>query len=217
MLGHIHQALAQVRELQQKVLEKQYFKGYSGRARALSGTIAMLAACVMWLPWYPLTREAHVVGWGAVFVIGAVLNYGALIYWYFSDRGARRDFRRIKPAFDVFPALLVGGVLTHVFLREGLHDLLPGMWMALFGVANLASQRVLPRMINVVGWFYVTCGAISLLVAAPFTNPWPMAVVFFFGEWAGGFVLHFDRLPRTSLVELMCDFLFSDRRGGERL
>ncbi len=45
--NHIHHALAQVRELQQKILEGQRFKGYSGRARAICGVAALAAAAFM--------------------------------------------------------------------------------------------------------------------------------------------------------------------------
>ena len=171
----------------------------------------------MSLPMFPLSIDAHVIAWGVVAALGALLNYGAVVYWYLSETGARRDFRRVKPAFDVLPALIVGGVVTWVLMQHRLHHLLPGMWMALFGVANLASQRVLPRMINLVGWFYVACGVVLLVAPLPFTNPWPMAIVFCCGEWAGGFVLHFDRRPNASPIQLLSEFLFTDKRGREQL
>ena len=57
IVNHIHQALAQVQELQQKVLEKQRFKGYSGRARAISGTLALLAAPIMASAYFPKTPQ----------------------------------------------------------------------------------------------------------------------------------------------------------------
>lgn len=40
--NHIHDALAQVRELQKNILDKQRFKGYSGRARAIAGSVALV-------------------------------------------------------------------------------------------------------------------------------------------------------------------------------
>ena len=77
--NHIHDALAQVRELQVKILEKQRFKGYSGRARILSGMIALAAAFLMSAAFFPMTHTAHLIGWGVVFLIGFVINYGALL------------------------------------------------------------------------------------------------------------------------------------------
>ncbi|MFC1499154.1 hypothetical protein ACFLS1_11900, partial [Verrucomicrobiota bacterium] len=53
-----------------------------------------------------------------------------------------------------------------------------------------------PVGIYIVGCGYIVCGIVCLLVPvtyiAPtisFTNPWPMGIVFFFGETAGGTIL----------------------------
>lgn len=201
--NHIHQALDQVRELRHKIIEKQRFKGYSGRARALSGTVALLAAMFMATDLCPRTVFAHVFGWGTVFAIAILLNYGALVYWFLFDPTVRRDWRKLRPVLDIMPPIAFGGVLTFAFLLHGEYHLLFGMWMGLFGLANLASRHVLPREIIVVGLFYFTAGAICLIKPTlQFTNPWPMGIVFFFGEWLGGVVLHFDGLP-SSLPTLL--------------
>ncbi|MBV9464113.1 MAG: hypothetical protein JO317_07800 [Verrucomicrobiae bacterium] len=219
MIAHIHQALAQVRELKQRVLEKQRFKGYSGRARALAGTAALAAAIVMSSPPYPRTTLAHLVGWGVVFLIGFALNYGALLYWFWFDPEARHprsgvplihhDLRRLKPAIDAVPPLFAGGILTYAALLNGQAQLLFGIWMILFGLANTASHSSLPRSIFFVGLYYVACGAAFLLLRGSFLNPWPIGVVFFVGEWAGGLILHFDGLTNASLEGFVNQFLLS--------
>lgn len=193
---HIHHALAQVQELRQKVLEKQRFKGYSGRARAISGTVALAATLVMASPLFPTSFTAHLLGWGVVFLIAASVNHGALIYWFLFDPGVKRDWRRLKPVFDVVPPFFVGAVLTLALVLRGHHDLLFGVWMTLFGLANIATRHVLPRAITLVGLAYIFAGTTCLLtLGLSFTNPWPMGVVFFLGEWAAGIVIHYDGLP----------------------
>lgn len=193
LTGHIQDALSQVRELQQKILEKQRFKGYSGRARALAGTIALLAALIMSTSGFPKTNTAHLYGWGGVFIFGLLINYGALLNWFLFDATVQRDFRKLRPIIDVFPPLLVGGILTLVLITQNQHHLLFGIWMCLFGLACLASRAALPKMIWVVGLFYIFCGAFYLLFSMPsFLNPWPMGIVFFIGEWLGGIILHYD-------------------------
>jgi hypothetical protein len=191
--NHIHDALAQVRELQQKILEKQRFKGYSGRARALAGTLALLAAILMSAPFFPKDTSPHLMGWGVVFAFGFAINYGALLHWFLFDPSAKRDFRRLRPAIDAFPPLLVGGILTLVMILNDQHQFLFGIWMCLFGLTSLASRPVLPKLIWAVGFFYIISGAIYLLSPnKSFLNPWPMGIIFFVGEWFGGIVLHFD-------------------------
>ena len=56
LFNHIHHALDQVRELRARVIENQIFQGYSGSARAMGGLLALLAAFIMSLPWYPKQR-----------------------------------------------------------------------------------------------------------------------------------------------------------------
>jgi hypothetical protein len=201
---HIHHALEQVQELQQQLLEKQRFKGYSGRARAATGCLALLAAVVMSSAHYPQKASWIATGWGVVFLFGAAINFGALVYWFFTDPEPRRDVRRLKPLIDAFPPLFVGAILTFVFLYEGQHRLLPGMWMCLFGLANLASRHVLPRAIFLVGLFYIVCGTACLLLPdISFTDPWPTGIVFFVGEWAGGWILHYDNVTNASFNQLI--------------
>jgi len=190
---HIQDALAQVRHLQQLVLDSQRFKGFSGPSRAASGTIALVAAAVMASPLYPESVRWHLLGWAGVFVVAFALNFGALIYWFFNDPVVKKDVRRLKPLLDVVPPLFVGGALTFAIILHGLYPYLFGIWMCMFGLSNMASRHVLPRPIAAVGIFYILCGI--LLVLAPnssFLNPLPMGLVFCAGEWASGLILYRD-------------------------
>jgi hypothetical protein len=192
-MNTVQEALKQVRELQQKILEKQKFKGYSGRARALSGTSALAACFVMTTRYYPHTNAAHLIGWTTVFTLSVLLNFGAILYWFLVDSNAKRDVRRLKPLIDTLPPLCVGGIFTLTFVTQDFYSWLFPLWMCLYGLANLASRHVLPRGIALIGWFYILAGS-TLLVSGVtnFLNPWPMGIIFFAGEWMGGFILHFD-------------------------
>ena len=191
--NHIQDALVQVKELQNKILEKQRFKGYSGRAKALSGTIALIVAAIMAISYYPKTVSAHIFGWGIVFVLAFILNYGALFHWFLFDKNVKRDFRKLRPTIDVFPALFVGGILTWCFIQSDQVHLLFGMWMCLYGLMSLANRHVLPRLYWIIGVFYLVCGTVFLLLSDTlFLNPWPMGFVFFIGEWLGAIILHFE-------------------------
>ncbi len=190
---HVHEALTQVREIQLAVLDRIRFKGFSGPTRALSGTMALFAAAFMSTPFYPQTPHAHFVGWCTVLVMALLLNSSALAYWFWRDPLVNRELRRLTPVLDVIPPLFVGGILTAVLVLNGQRDLLFGTWMLMFGLTNLASRRVLPRTICLVGLFYMVAGIIWLFAPNPsFLNPWPMGLVFFTGEWAGGMILYID-------------------------
>jgi len=197
---HIQDALVQVRELQQVIVERLRFKGFSGPTRAVSGTLALLAAAVMASPWFPARTEAHLAGWGALFAVSFCLNGGALVFWFWRDPVVKRDLRRLTPVLDVIPPLVVGGILTLALVLHGSHRYLFGTWMCMFGLMNLASRQVLPWSICLVGLFYIACGGIWLLAPKlSFLNPWPMGLVFFAGEWVGGLILYLDDRRLTQL------------------
>ena len=65
---HIHDALKQVRQLREAVLDKRQFRGYSGPVRLLGGAVALAGASVLaWLS--PATPAGHLLGWSGVVVV----------------------------------------------------------------------------------------------------------------------------------------------------
>ena len=192
-IGHLQDALALVHQLKATLLDSRAFHGYSGPMWAVSGTIALVAAAVMWSDFFPDTKPAYAMGWGTVFLVAFVLNGAAVGYWSLHDKGVKRDPNRLRPIVDVIPPMAVGALLTGVAIYRGDPGYLYGIWMCMFGLTNLASRYVLPWPIGLVGVFYVICGTLVLLLGMPFLNPWPMGVVFFLGEWASGAILYMDR------------------------
>src|SRR5471032_2617174 len=119
MKTSLHDAVRQVRELQQAILEKQRFKGYSGRARALAGCGALAAALVLGSSWGVAQKPmVHLVGWGLVFAQAMVFNYGAMIYWFLHDPEVERDVRRLRPALEIVPILAAAGALTMALIQR---------------------------------------------------------------------------------------------------
>jgi len=193
--NHIHDALGQVRRMQELILEKRLFRGYSGKARILSGAVALAGTAVLAEGSVPRTQQAQLTGWAVVLVVALVLNYASLFYWFLRDPSVRRNPLMLKPAIDAIPALAVGAVLSVALICAGVYNLLFGVWMCLYGLAQVAYRNSLPRGIYAVGIFYLICGAFCLLSPAiSFVDPWPMGLVFCVGESAGGMVLiHRDK------------------------
>lgn len=187
----VHQALREVRDLKRKILEKQKFSGYSGRARAIAGCFALSAAALLTAgPWTPLPYDLMFLVWGLVFVAAFTLNFGALLYWFLAE--GRRDVARLGPAAETIPVWLAGGVITLALWRNGQYDLQFGIWMCLFGLAQWLSRAVLPRGVTWIGSYYLVCGFCCLLWSdGLFQHPWIMGLIFFLGEFAGGLVFHF--------------------------
>jgi len=204
---HVIGALGQVQQLRQAFMDKQLFAGFSGPVRAISGSVALVAALIMMHPAYPYTIKAHLLGWGAVFLVASVLNIGAIAYWYLNDPLVKGDIKRLKPTLDVLPPLFVGAVLTFAFIINKEVSYLFGVWMCMFGLTNLASRYVLPPGISYVGMFYVVAGVICIL--APFINflnPLSMGIVFFTGEWISGIILHVDRRRYAEVCNYLKSF-----------
>ncbi len=202
MKTSIQDALRQVRDLQQAILEKQRFKGYSGRARALGGCVALAAGLLLGSPSVPALPMVHFVGWSVVFFLAMVCNYGPLIYWFLNDPEVGRDVRRLRPALEIIPLLAVGGLLTMALVAREEYNLLFGTWMVMCGLLNFTARQVLPRGLSWVGMYYLLCGGACLLglPGLSFTrDAWIMGTVFFVGEFFGGLVLHYDEKPWPSL------------------
>jgi len=193
--NHIHDALAQVRQLRDLVLEKRMFFGYSGRARMVGGAAALVGALVMSLPSYPSGRVAHLAGWSAVLLAALIANYGALALWTFSRRKPRHGLSELAPAVEALPALAIGAVASVALVVHDQFHLLFGTWMSFYGLVHVVYRVSLPRANYGVGVFYMVSGAACLLhPALKFTNPWPMGLVFFVGESLGGIILCRHRL-----------------------
>ncbi len=196
--NHIHDALEQVKTMQEMILEKRLFKGYSGWARIISGSVALIGSVVMTSSLVPRHEIAHLMGWGVVVVIALILNYGALGWWFLFDPRVRGNLGMVKPAIDAVPPLAVGAGLSVAVILRGDYDPLFGIWMCNYGLVHCAHRHSLPRGIYFTGIFYLFCGAYCLVSpAVSFLSPWPMGVVFCIGEFAGGIILLKNREETT--------------------
>lgn len=191
--NHIHDALAQVRKMQELILAKRNFRGYSGTARALGGLTALCGAVFISFMQISQTPESHLLVWGTVLSISLAINYGALFWWFSYDKEAKRDLHKLLPVVDALPALAVGAILTVALISHKHYDLLFGVWMLIYGLVHVSYRLSLPGENYIVGLFYILSGTICLSVFRDFYNPWPMGVVFFTGETAGGYIFNKNR------------------------
>ena len=190
--NHIHDALRQVGRLREFILEKRLFQGYSGLSRMGGAVIVMVATFILARPSFPCTPWAHLAGWSTVLVVGLLVYYGALIFWYLLGRKDNRPAVNIKPAVDAIPSLGVGAVLSLAVILRGEFDLLFGIWMCLYGLAHTGHRQSLPLANYLVGLFYLVSGGLVLFLDLKFTNPWPMGIVFAFGEATGGYIFYLN-------------------------
>lgn len=210
VMNTIHDAISQIKDIRNRIIETQLFKGYSGRARFLGGVIALYGAVIMNSRLVPRDVEAHIVGWGLVALASGTINFAALMAWFVKTPENENDPRRLRPVVDAIPPLIVAAALTHVMIINGTEQYLFGLWMCLFGLVNLSSRHVMPKSIWALGIYYIACGVGCLLLKIPFLNPIPMGVVFFLGETWGGAILFKNRFPDARLQDF---FLINNKDG----
>ena len=65
-------------------------------------------------------------------------------------------------ALGFSPALLAGALLTAACVRAGLFELLPGLWLLLYGSAIVAGGAFSIRIVPLMGLLFLFLGAIAL-------------------------------------------------------
>jgi len=66
------------------------------------------------------------------------------------------------------PAMIAGVVLSAVLFRAGLGELLPGVWLLLYGAAVLSGGWASVRVVPMMGACFMTAGTIALIwLSAP--------------------------------------------------
>ncbi|MCS6951385.1 MAG: hypothetical protein RMK57_10320 [Bryobacterales bacterium] len=82
-----------------------------------------------------------------------------------------------KFALGLAPPLIVAALLTPALYRSGLPELLPAMWLLLYGAAIISGGAFSVRIVPAMGACFMTLGAVALLAPASWSN-WLLAAGF---------------------------------------
>lgn len=161
------------------------FTGISGTGYVLTGITALLAS---WLAMTQTDPQYWLVVWMGELALATLV---ASVFTWIKMRTQGRlwqlsTIRKLLCAF--LPAMFAGGVLTLVMAREHLIDLLPGIWLMLYGVAVITAGAWSVRVLPVMGSMFMVLGVLALLI--PETADWLMAIGF------GGLHIGFGLLIR---------------------
>lgn len=167
-------ALDNLRFIRDTMERAATFTAISGWGIAAVGVAAMLAAVVV--------RARPTVGWTVgTWVVTAALCI-ALSLWMTARKARRSQVSMVsgpaqKLALAFSPAMVVGALLTIALLRIGANDLLPGVWLLLYGTAVVAGGAFSVRIIPVMGLCFMALGAAALFAPPP-VGEWLMVAGF---------------------------------------
>jgi hypothetical protein len=160
-LEHAEHTLETIRTLMDRSQRYEHLSGYSG---LLAGGTALVGCAVLGLNLLPFgPRLDFAVVWTAVFAVAFAghlfITFGRArqrheTVW---SRQARTVLLAVLPSFGVSLAITV------LMGRLGRLDLLPGLWLLLYGCGALATSFFAPRSIAWLGATCVTVGFIGLM------------------------------------------------------
>jgi hypothetical protein len=134
------------------------FTAVSGWGLVTVGVVGLAAAALAWSAdlgtdlrvWIPAAGISVLIATG--FNVGKARRLDVPIW-----SGAIR-----KLAWVMTPALAVGGLLTFALHEQGAPQLLPGMWLALYGAGVTAGGTFSVRAIRWMGLAFIALGAVAL-------------------------------------------------------
>ena len=135
------------------------FTAVSGWGQVAIGLTALLAA---WVSSRTATADRWLAVWLGEAAVAVAISM-ATTTWKVRDArvpmvsGPARKF-----ALSFVPPMVVGALLTVVFVARGEYALLPAMWMLLYGAAVVSAGTFSVRIVPVMGACFMACGAIAV-------------------------------------------------------
>ncbi|HEY4011497.1 MAG TPA: hypothetical protein VGM11_15185 [Acidobacteriaceae bacterium] len=185
----LDRALVDIRSIRRQVAQTSEFRGYGPFTLSATAVLALLAGWVQWR--WILEPATHAVQYVALWLTTAVLC-AALIATQMLARARRlhsgmADEMVRVAVIQFLPAGIAGAILPFVLLRYSANILwvLPGMWQIIFSLGVFASCRCLPRLMLLVGGWFLLSGLGCIAVGDPRT----LAPVVMAGPYAAGMIL----------------------------
>jgi hypothetical protein len=143
------------------------FTAVSGMGEVAVGVTALAGA---FLAARQTTPEAWLAVWLADAFLGALISIGAIVW---KARRAEisllsRPVRRF--ALGLFPPFIAGGLLTPVLFEAGVVDVLPGLWLLLYGTGVVTGGAFSVRTVPVMGLAFMGVGTLALIAPPAWGN-----------------------------------------------
>lgn len=175
------EALESLRFIRSTMEASTAFTAVPGRGMVAMGVVGLGAAALA-------MRQPTPAAWLATWLVAGILAAAVgLVAMALKARAADSPLlvgsgRRFALAF--LPPVLAAGALTLALARAGRFELLPGLWMLLYGVAALAGGTFSVRAIPAMGACFALAGLATLFAPPAWGDP---ALALTFGALHLGF------------------------------
>jgi hypothetical protein len=167
-------AMDNLRYIRETMERATAFTGISGWGEVAIGVTALIAAVLA-------ANQTTFKAWLAVWIAEGLISL--LIAGWSMDRKARAASMPLvsgpgrKAVFSLSPPIIAGGLLTLVLMRARLTNLIPGMWLLLYGTGVITGGMFSVSVVPVMGGCFMVLGAIALFAPPALAN-WFMAAGF---------------------------------------
>ena len=192
----LDRALTDISAIREQIARGTEFRGYGPAALTATGLLALLVAAAQahWLKNPAQHTDLYISQW-ILTAVACVLFLGVATVKRSRRVHGGLAASMLHAAIEQFlPAIVAGGLLCVVLLRVAPQNfwMLPGLWQVVFSLGVFASCRFLPRPMFVVGVWYLVCGLVCLVLAAPgqAISPWEMGIPFGMGQMLVAGILH---------------------------
>ncbi len=159
-------AMDNLRYIRETMERAGTFTAVSGWGEIVIGLTAIIAALVAREQARAVGPGAWVLVWLLEAVLAAMLSAGFMAAKARAARVPLISGPVQKLVLSFSPPLLVGMLMTAVFYARGQVQLLPGVWMLLYGSGVMAAGTYSVRIVPVMGAAFLVLGGIALLAPA---------------------------------------------------
>jgi hypothetical protein len=165
-------AMDNLRYIRETMERSASFTHVSGIGGVVMGAVALTAAVLA------QSVETQLL-WLAIWLGAAALSLGvATLFMARKSRAAGVSLLTgpgRKFTWNVIPPLVAGAVLTGALLRLGFVDLMPGMWLLLYGTSVVTGGSYSVRSVPLMGGAFMLAGMAALMTPAAWGDLWMAA------------------------------------------
>lgn len=160
-------ALDDLQFIRQTLARAASFTAVPGRGGVWMGLVALAAAAGAW-------RTGDPRRWLAIWLVAAAVAFGIGVFAI--ARKAKHVATPVSSAAGrsfvrgLVPPLVAGAVVTAALARAGSFELLPGVWLLLYGAGVVAAGAFSIRLVPVLGCLFMGLGAVALFAARPWSD-----------------------------------------------